>query len=191
MEPPELQDHGAGIRLRFPRPRDVTGITEAACESIAEISPWMAWCHPAYSRDEAELWVDSLPVSWRERTAFSFVAERVSDQKILGCCGLSHLNWQHQLANLGYWIRTTETGNGYATASALLLARWAFSELALTRLEILMGTENTQSQAVARKIHARYEGVLRNRLVLVDRIMDASCYSLIPRDLEEARSRLS
>ena len=38
-------------------------------------------------------------------------------------------------ANVGYWVRTGQTGRGIATAAVRLVARFAFEELGLLRLE--------------------------------------------------------
>ena len=143
----------------------------------------MDWCHSDYSRDETEVWIKQLPDSWISRQSFVFLVERM-DGHPLGTCGLSNPNWKHRLANLGYWIRTSQAGRGYATLASRLLARWAFSSLELTRLEIIMGLENRSSRRVAEKLQAQYEGVLRNRLYVGQTLLDAHSYSLVPQDLE-------
>src|SRR5689334_25354783 len=37
--------------------KDVEAMTAAARESIADVSPWMPWCHPDYSAREAAAWI--------------------------------------------------------------------------------------------------------------------------------------
>lgn len=34
---------------------DAAALHEAARESVAEIFPWMPWCHPGYSIEEAKV----------------------------------------------------------------------------------------------------------------------------------------
>jgi ribosomal-protein-serine acetyltransferase len=83
------------------------------------------------------------------------------------------------MANLGYWVRSSETGCGIATWAAQRLAAWAFANTDVTRLEIVAAVGNTASQAVATKAGALREGVLRARLLIHGRLHDAVLFSLI------------
>ena len=100
-------------------------------------------------------------------------------------CGLNRIDHENRRANLGYWIRTSRTGSGIATAVTRLLARWAFQELKLNRIEIVVATGNQSSQRVAEKAGARREGTLRNRIKVREDLHDAIMYSLVPGDLKE------
>src|SRR3990172_4536404 len=105
------------------------------------------------------------------------------DGSYLGGCGLNGIG-EYKFANLGYWVRTSRTKQGVATAATLLLARFGFDELKLNRIEIVVATGNYASQRVAEKAGATREGVLRNRLILKGKpVVDAVMFSLIPKDL--------
>lgn len=171
------------VNLRPYRQEDIEPLFNLIRRSIPEISPWMSWCHDDYAIEETELWVRSRAAAWRERSAFSFIIT-AADDTLLGTCGLSHLNWLHQLANLGYWVGTPHTGKGIATAAVRKLAAWAFTQQALVRLEIVMALDNQASRRVAEKAGAHYEGIQRNRLTHGSRVLDAHMYSLIPSDLD-------
>jgi ribosomal-protein-serine acetyltransferase len=41
------------IEVRPYREGDESEMVAAALESVAEVSPWMPWCHAAYSREDA------------------------------------------------------------------------------------------------------------------------------------------
>ncbi len=87
------------------------------------------------------------------------------------------------MANLGYWVRTARTGRGIATAVVLLLADFGFKELKLNRIEIMVDIENKRSQRVAEKTGAVREGILRNRLIIHNKVRDVVLFSLIPKDI--------
>ena len=99
----------------------------------------------------------------------------------VGGCALNDINQTHNFANLGYWVRTSRTGQGVATAAALLVAQFGFAKLGFTRLEIVAAVGNVASQRVAEKVGAMREGVARNRHVVHGRVYDAVMYSLIRR----------
>ena len=102
--------------------------------------------------------------------------------RLLGGCGINYLNRVYQFANLGYWVRSSQTRRGLATAAARCVAAFGFRELGLSRIEIVSATANTASHRVAEKLGATREGVLRNRMPVRDRVHDAVIFSLIPSD---------
>jgi len=180
-EPAELSD--GLVRLRPYRADDVEPMYLAARESLAEVSPWMAWCHADHGIDDSRRWVQSRESDWKAGEEYSFVVVDATGGAPVGACGLNKFDHINRRANLGYWIRTSETGRGLATAAARLLARWGFERVGLTRIEIVAAVGNFASQRVATKLGAVHEGVLRNRCFLADGPRDAHSYSLIPGDL--------
>ena len=75
-------------------------------------------------------------------------------------------------------------GKGIATAATLLVARFGFSEVKLNRIEYLVAAGNSASRRMIEKTGAIYEGVLRNKIVIHNRVYDGEMFSLIPSDLE-------
>jgi len=165
-------------RIRPYEATDAEALWQAARESVAEVFPWLPWCHPAYSMAEAVEWVTSRARLAAEGHEFAF-AITGSDGRLLGGCGLNQINRVHRFGNLGYWVRTSATGRGVAGESARLMAEFAFRNTELVRLEIVCAVENRRSQRVAERTGAVREGVLRNRLQLHGKAVDAVMYGLI------------
>ena len=180
-----MQTHWSDERLliRPYRRSDAEALFEAVRESIAEVGPWLPWCHPNYSRADSDAWIAARREGW-SHTEYAFGIFDARSTELLGGCGLNHFNRAHQFANLGYWVRTSCTGRGIASAAVRLLTHFGFEELKLTRIEIVVAEGNKPSLRVAEKIGATHEGVLRNRLVFGDRTHDAVMFSLIPGDLD-------
>jgi ribosomal-protein-serine acetyltransferase len=174
------------IRIRPYEAGDVPALVEAARESVAEVGRWLSWCHAQYSREEAEEWIRlraGLAAEGREH-AFAVVD---GSGRYLGGCGLNQINRVHRFANLGYWVRTSATRRGVATAAVRQLADFAFRETDLVRLEIVCAVGNDASQRVAERAGARREGVLRHRLLVHGRPVDAVMFCLV-RESEAARA---
>ncbi|RBP47921.1 RimJ/RimL family protein N-acetyltransferase [Roseimicrobium gellanilyticum] len=172
------------ITLHRYRHEDVEDVFAGASESIAEIHPWMPWCHPGYGIHETQGWVSFAVSQWDAGRQFEFVIRTVAGQQ-LGSGGINSLHDAHPFANLGYWIRTSQTNKGYATRATRLLAEFAFRDLRLQRVEIVAATGNLPSQRVAEKAGAAWEGILRNRLVIQDTPHDAVMFSFTPSDFEK------
>ena len=97
----------------------------------------------------------------------------------LGGCGINQINRIHRFGNLGYWVRSSQTGRGVAASAVALLARFAFQNTDLIRLEIVCAVGNHRSQRAAEKAGARREGILRDRLLLRGTPHDAVMYSMV------------
>lgn len=163
---------------------DVGRLYEAVRESIAEVSPWLSWCHQDYSIEESREFISSRARAAASEEWYSFGIFAEDTGRFLGGVGLNFINRVHRIGNLGYWVRTSAAGRGVATKAARLMARFAFEQAALHRVEILAAVPNLASQRVAEKAGAVREGVLRNRLLIGDKSQDAVLFSLIPEDLD-------
>ena len=166
------------ILLRQYRSDDVDAIYEAVMESKAELSPWMPWCHTDYSREDAVTWVEGRPSAWERDENWSFVIVE-SNGRLLGTCGIHHIDLLNAVGELGFWVRSSATRLGIATQATQQLCEWAFAEKGLQRVEIIMSMENIASQRVAEKAGAAREGVLRQRLLLNGRRHDCALFAIL------------
>lgn len=158
---------------------DVALLFEAARESIENMYPFLPWCHPNYSLQDAREWVFSRQLAWQESREYSFVITTNSEEIMLGGVGINAINWAHCTGNLGYWVRKSVLGQGIAVKASQLAAQYAFEELKLNRLEIVLQPMNKASQRVAEKLGAQKEGLLRKRLMVNGEAKDAWLYSLV------------
>ena len=170
------------IKLRRVRSFDVENLFEAVTESLTELSIWMPWCTKDYSIKESELWCESREDAWNKKEAYDFFIIDKCDESLIGVCGINNINTDARFANLGYWIRTSRTGKGIATAVVPMLARFGFKNLNLNRMEIVVAEGNLASQRVAEKSGALREGLLRQRLFIHEKSVDAFMFPIIPTD---------
>ena len=175
----EFPGHPSVVVRRY-RSDDVDLLFEAASESLGPgFTEWMPWCHDGYKKEESAEYIGAREAAWVGREDFA-LAVLDQNEHYLGATGLNQIQTAHGYANLGYWIRRSAWGHGYAAPAALSAARFAFEQLGLVRAEIVIAVGNEKSRRVAEKCGALYEGVLRNRLRLDGRVYDAHMYSLVP-----------
>jgi len=172
----------SAFSIRPYRLGDAQSLYLAVRESLAELDPWMPWAHEDYTREEAETWVLSREPDWELGQAYEFAIVDEADGSYVGGCGVNQIRSEIRTANLGYWVRSSRQRQGAASQAARLTARFAFTELGLTRVEIVAAVGNLASQRAAEKAGAHREGVLRNRLILGDEPVDAVLYSFVPPD---------
>src|SRR5438067_703862 len=138
----------SAISIRRYRPDDSAALHAAALESVADVFPWLPFCHAEYSIDDAREWVDGRAALFQSGTEYSFAIVG-ADDRYLGGCGLNMINRLHRFANLGYWVRSSETGRRVAPRAVREIARFAFTQTDLVRLEIVCAVGNTRSQRAA------------------------------------------
>jgi RimJ/RimL family protein N-acetyltransferase len=144
----------------------------------------MPWAHPDYSLDESKKWIELCARTWAKGKEYNFAIPDANDGSLLGGCGLNQVRRKARFANLGYWVRSKGTRKGIATAAALLVARFGFDELGLTRIEIGAATSNVASLRVAEKIGATRQGIQKKKIAFRDKVYDRLVFSLTPKDLE-------
>jgi RimJ/RimL family protein N-acetyltransferase len=159
---------------------DAEALYAAARESVDEVGPWMCWCHPDYSRADAEAWIEATVAGRESASLYDFAI--LADGQYAGGCGINHISWADRVANLGYWVRTSLTGKGIATMAALQVIEWAFENTTLNRVEIVVACDNVKSQRVAKKVGATRDAILRKRTMVKGRPVDAILYSVIRPD---------
>jgi RimJ/RimL family protein N-acetyltransferase len=180
--PPGVKMNEAAVGIRRFQPEDVPALFWAVRESLPQIRRWMAWCGADYSMRDSMDFVLSCGQEWRADRRYNFAIYDRSEQTLLGSVGLSGVNRTHHLANLGYWVRSSRTGRGVASAAVRLAARFAFYELHLKRLELVIAEGNHSSIRVAEKVRAHREGILKSRLWLLGKPANAFMYSLVAED---------
>jgi RimJ/RimL family protein N-acetyltransferase len=153
----ELSDGTTVIRAY--EPGIALAVFEAARESVKEIGPIMGTWREGATYEKAAKHVAESIRAWQKETWYDFAISRVGSGGVfLGRVGLDRI--RGHTANVGYWVRTSETGQGIATAAVQLIARFGFEDLGLLRLELLIAVDNQASRRVAEKVDATYEGVL-------------------------------
>ncbi len=87
------------------------------------------------------------------------ILERKADGVAVGQAGLLRctIDGAPEI-EIGWWLAPFAWGSGYATEAALALRDFAFAELRLDHLSIVLQAQNTRSVAVARRIGGVHRG---------------------------------
>ncbi|MYW64691.1 GNAT family N-acetyltransferase [Streptomyces sp. SID8379] len=146
-----------------------------------DIQRWTTIPSP-YARVDAEYFIDRVVTEgWRTDTEYTFALRTEEHGPVVGAIGLHHPRagaWE-----VGFWTAKECRGRGYMTEAVLKVARWAFTDLACTRLEWRAEVGNTGSRTVAEKAGFTMEGVLRAGLPNKGTLRDCWIASLLPTDL--------
>ena len=177
--------------IRCYEPRDAAMVKAAIDASLPELKRFMSWAHGEPTDSETKV---ALLRQFRGRfdlgQDFVYGIFDAAERECVGGAGL-HTQKAPHVREIGYWIATTHTKNGYATEAASALAQVAFRVDRAGRLELRSLPDNAASVAVARKIGMQLEGTARSAHVWHDgTTRDMLVFSATPADLDRMPARL-
>lgn len=149
------------LLVRALRAGDGSVLNLAINESLPELSLWMAWAQDIHSLEQDEEFVRRWAVKFQLREELAFFIFEQASGDFVGSISLHHIDWEAGCFEVGYWLRTRYTGQGYISETLRGLCRFAFEQLNARRLEIRCDALNTRSAAVAERCGFQLEGRLR------------------------------
>jgi RimJ/RimL family protein N-acetyltransferase len=108
-----------------------------------------------------------------------------SDNRVIGGCGLRIKNPILREGDLGYAFNQLYWGQGYATEATRALIQFGFTKLKLHRLWATCDQKNRASARVLEKAGLRYEGLMRENMILKKRWRDTRLYALLDKDFKK------
>lgn len=166
------------LLIRCPLPGDGAAVHAGIAESLDELRPWMPWAHagPSIEASEAHARLAHAEfVARRDLPLFLFLRD---DGTFVGGSGLHRIDWSVPRFEIGYWVRTSLAGRGFATEATRRIADFAFDELGAERVEIWCDAANERSAAVARRAGFTFEARLtRNRRNTAGDLSDSLCFA--------------
>lgn len=156
------------LLIRAPRRGDGAMVNEAIKESIEELRPWMPWADSAPTPEESEAELRGAIIRYMDRSDLRLLLFDKASGKLVGSSGMHRINWSARAFEIGYWLRSSCTGQGYMHEAVEAIAGVAVAELGANRIEIRCDSRNTASKRVAERAGFTLEGVLRQQERAVD-----------------------
>lgn len=156
------------LRLRSPHAGDGQAVYDAYEDSETELKRWMAWAH-GYSVEAAEMSARRGQINFLTRETLPLLIIRKTDGVYLGGTGLHDIDWSVPRFEIGYWLSTRYTGNGYMTEAVIGLTNFCREQLQARRVTIRCDALNTRSRQVAERAGFALESITaRDRRGLLD-----------------------
>lgn len=136
---------------------------EAIRESQNELSEYLPWVPHALTESESmQNMQEAIDNYERFEGELRLSILRKSDLKFLGAIGLIIRDKSVPYFEIGYWLHSAETGNGYISEAVSILENYAFGQLNALRVEIRAAEINVKSRAVAERCGYQLEATLVN-----------------------------
>jgi len=193
VKPPILRDFPESLEterllIRCPMPGDGAKDYAAIAESLEELKPWMPWTRHELSVEVQEENMRRARVAFLQRSDLRLLLFLKGTDTLVGSSGLHRIDWSVPKFEIGYWIRTSFTRQGYATEAVQGITAFAFEALGAQRVEIRCASENRPSARVAERAGFRLEGELRNAEVDAQgKPRNVLAFSMIREEYEASR----
>ncbi len=139
--------------------RHARDLHEATVESVPELACFLSWARPDISVHDTRAYLRRMEARRREGTGCAWLVTRREDGRALGQIEL-RFGEGIPVAEVGYWMRSSETGRGHMAEALGALVEFAFGRLSLHRIDLLAAVDNLASCRVAAKAGFVREGVL-------------------------------
>ena len=146
--------------LVSPRASDAREVARSIRESYRELHIWMPWVRRRPTLAETEAFCRKAARDFSTGREYPFLIRLRDNGRLLGSAGLVRGDKMVPKFEIGYWLCTNFTGQGYATEAVRSLTQFARRHVRVRRLEIRTDVRNTRSAAVAERAGFKLEAVL-------------------------------
>jgi RimJ/RimL family protein N-acetyltransferase len=169
------------LELRMPQPGDGRAVNAAIKASLSELQPWLGFARSNPSVEETETNTREAHAKFITRESLRYLIFLKDTDEFVGSTGFHNIDWSVRKFEIGYWIDTRMSGNGYMAEAVGKLTELALNELNGKRVEIRCESTNDKSRAVPERLGYELEGILRNEDLSVDgeRLTDTCVYGKI------------
>lgn len=175
--------------LRPFRRRDVGPLHDAIEMSLSDLQPWLPWVD-GYNRAVSQRFVRESVAAWAEQRAYDFTIRTIDDQgRHIGNVSIWPVSSQNSIGEVGYWIRSDETGKGYGAEATTRIIQVGFEEMKLHKVQLRIAVGNIRSERIARNLGFVLEGTLRDEVKVGSRWLDHTVWSLLEDEWWAQRDR--
>ena len=155
------------LLIRSFKVEDGPKLHRALLESIVELREYLwflPWVGEEQTLASAEARCLAASTNFSERNDLAYLAFDKSSGRLLASVGLHRTDWSLPKTEVGFWVRSSETGKGYATECVNALTDWALNDLGAIRVDLVTSEHNMGSRAVAEACGFNLESISQDDL---------------------------
>lgn len=150
-------------------------------KSHAALSRWLFWVNPMPKLEETLIFCQNCHKKFIQKENLQLAIFNKADGVFMGCIGIHDFNYKGEKNsfNIGYWIGTDYSGNGYMLEALRALSNYSFEKLGAKKLYITNDSENLPSNKLAKNAgFALIETINRHIKNVNGELRDTNVYSL-------------
>lgn len=167
------------LRLRTVRRNDLDAIYLLHSDSRAmrywSFAPWT-------ERQQAQDWFEQRRHLGEREEVWPWAITLRDDDELFGLVTLFSVNRLQRRAEIGYQLRPSHWGRGYAQEALRAVLTYGIEALELARVEADIDPRNEASCRLVERVGFRREGYLRERWYVNGEVADTALYGLLARE---------
>jgi [ribosomal protein S5]-alanine N-acetyltransferase len=175
---------GDGVYMIEPRLDDFEEWSSLRAASRDFLAPWEpVWHAEDLTRRAFKARIKRVETESAADESYAFYIRRMQDKALIGGVTLGLVRrGVAQACTMGYWIGEPFAGQGYMTRAVKAVARHAFDELHLRRIEAACLPANQRSRRLLERVGFAREGYARQYLCINGAWEDHLLYALLASD---------
>lgn len=147
--------------LTFELAAEVYSAIEESKKELQKFLPW-AWTVDSAEKEFISL-KDYAFKNWVDKKGFFYFIRNKKTNEFLGAIDLMDVSKKNKSGEIGFWLKTKATGNGYMKEALLALEAEAFKN-GFHRIQIGNDPKNIKSVNVTKNAGYHLDGVLRQNI---------------------------
>lgn len=140
------------LLLRSWKPSDARSLKSAIDANLQHLQAWMPWAMSEPSPiEEIVARIEKFAADFAAGVDWTYGIFSSNGDTVIGGSG-AHPRIGSDGLEIGYWIGTAHTHQGYATEAAAAITRAAFTQPTIQQIQIRCDTNNVASAAIPRRL---------------------------------------
>ena len=160
----------------FDNARKIFEIVDSQREFLSEFLDWVD-----VSNCPEDMYMHMHKVSQNDNGSYYIIY----NGDIVGSAGVDISSKKNKIAEIAYWLSRDYNRRGIMTRAVHALEKFAFENMGVNRIEILMDVKNVRSAAVAKRCGYVCEGIRRQSYMFRGELRDVFTYSKLKAEWEK------
>lgn len=164
------------LTLRKMKPSDYIDMYEYASDE--KVTRYLLW-NPHESLNVTRDYLRYIQTKYHTGDFYDWAVVDNLSKRMIGTCGFSRLDFENNLAEVGYVLNSSFWGQGIAAEALRAVMEFAFMTLNVRRVEAKYIVGNESSRRVMEKCGMSFEGVHRQSMFIKGEYKDIGICSII------------
>jgi RimJ/RimL family protein N-acetyltransferase len=150
------------LSLEPPTPEEAEALAEIINASFGALRPWVGFIDGPTNTASVRAATERAQVRIAEGSYMQWRIRTRHDRALIGCVDVHDIDADVPKAELGFWLSSAATGQGYAQEAVYRVLIYLLVERGFARVELRCDTRNARAIAVAERLGIPREGIARN-----------------------------
>ncbi|WP_297950658.1 GNAT family protein [uncultured Lactobacillus sp.] len=156
FSPLHFQQQDLNIELVLPQVQQAETLYQAIKRDRKQLGKWLAWANHLHSASDEAKFIKQIQTRMSQQTML--VLTILVNGEPSGMIDL-HKLVPNKKAEIGYWLASKYQSRGIVTKSVTTLCQYAFSELNLQYIDLLVAVSNDKSSNIAKRCGFKLMGI--------------------------------